>query len=126
MKKNVLILTGLMLALATNALSATIAPDATKAGYVVHGVASGTAAATSPTIGKLSKGVVFSANYTTSGYAIVTFYNFNPWKVGDNKAYGTANDSTSIYSNSLLTAAPTAAPTAADVSAVSGAGWSAL
>jgi chitodextrinase len=126
MKKNVLLLASLMLALATNAMSATIAPDTTKAGYVVHGVGSGTAAATSPTIGKLSKGVVFSANYTTSGYAIVTFYNFNPWKVGDNKAYGTANDSTSIYSNTLLTAAPTAAPSDPSVSGISGAGWSSL
>ena len=69
------------------------------------GVAAG---ATAVLVGKTSKGVKAGVNYTSTGYAINTKHN------SGSKAFGTAHDSTAIYTTELAVGAALSAPSAAD------------
>jgi hypothetical protein len=123
--KKTLIMTIAFSLFASSAFCVNLAIDTTKAGLKLTGDQTA-ATATTATIGRLSNKVVLGANYTTSGYNIETFYNFSPWKQGENKVYSTAYDSTSIF-YSVPAAQPTGQPSAADSSILTSAnGWTSM
>jgi hypothetical protein len=102
------------LAMADIAATASSAIDFTNgaAGQIAEG-----AVGSGNNIAKLSTGVAAGWNCTTSGYALITAH------TSGTKTFGTAHDSTAIYTNANK---PLTAPSAADVSGVNSAGWSAL
>jgi hypothetical protein len=123
--KKIIGISAALLLLASTSFAATFAPDANLAGLTLHGDGT-TASATTAVIGKLSKNVVLTMNYSTSGYSLFTFYNFSPWKQGESKAFGTSQDSSAIFYQ-VPNAAPTAAPTNADLSEFTAAnGWTSM
>jgi hypothetical protein len=102
--KKIIAITGLFLMATTSAFAAgsgnPLVGATAEAGYVLK--------ATTPAaslIGKLSKGVTFSATYSNLGYAIETYH------MSGTKAFGTAYDATAIYVNEVGAAATLAAPT---------------
>ena len=75
------------------------------------GVDAAAAAASDGLIGKLSKGVMASVNYDTTtglGYAVLTKHS------SGTQIFGTADDSTAIYRQTVGDGALTAVPSAAD------------
>lgn len=64
------------------------------------------ASATAVLIGKTSNGVYFGANYTNTQYAIATKH------TQGTKSFGTAHDSTAIFTTEVGTGALSAAPSA--------------
>ena len=76
------------------------------------------ASATAVLIGKTSKGVKAGVNYTETTYAINAKHN------SGSKAFGTAQDSTAIYTTELAVNATLSAPSAADTTSF--ATWTAM
>lgn len=92
MKKYILLTLALFALTVGSAMAATVAADANPTD------GGGTLAATTPATGdiaKMSKGVKLTANYDNAGYALITKHNNGP------KQFGTADDSTAIYSEEL-------------------------
>lgn len=83
-----------------------------------------TLAATTPAAGdiaKMSKGVRLAANYDGQGYAMVTKHN------NGTKQYGSADDSTAIFSEVVdKTAAPETPDAASNTFFSGGDGWTSL
>ncbi|NJD37124.1 MAG: hypothetical protein FIA89_02200 [Geobacter sp.] len=79
-----------------------------------------TASATTAKIGRLSTGVGLAFSTSTSSYALITQH-----KNGVRK-FGSASDSTLINWSPATKETKIDKPTAANVSAISGAGWSAM
>jgi len=119
--KKIIALTALLLVTAAPAFSATLAYNASNAGYVLSALT--TAAAL---IGKTSKGVVICGAFSTTGYSLATYH------TSGTKEYGTSYDATAIYVKDVGAAATITAPTSsnsADAGAFSGGngnGWSAM
>jgi len=103
---------GLAMADVTAAASSAIV-DGSRGGQVGAG-AIGTAG---NEISHLSTGVGLGWTCDVNGYALITQH------TNGTKTYGTADDSTAIYTNE---SSPLTAPSASDVSAVSGSGWTSL
>ena len=122
--KKIIALTALMIAFSSAAYAAGtgLASDATTPdaanGETIHAGTDATAAAldNAPVLGRLSKGVQLGVRYDNSSYALQTRH-----KTGS-KMYGTASNSTSIYSQD---AAAIAAPGASDKTAFDS-GWTAM
>lgn len=91
-------------------------------GEVIHGGTDATAAAlaTAPVLGRLSKGVQLGVNYTNAAYALTTKH------LTGSKQYGTANDSTAIFSLESASGTAVVAPTAASATAFSATGWTSM
>lgn len=120
--KRIISLVALMLIVTSgSAFAAAFATGATNTngiGETVYGGVDTTtaAASTAPVLGRLSKGVHFGANYTNTTYAHATKHS------GGTKMYGTAQNSTAIYSQD---ATAIAAPSANNASAFQ-TGWTAM
>lgn len=127
--KKIIALTALMIAVSSAAYAAgtALASGATLTtgnGEVIHGGADATAAAAdaAPVLGRLSKGVHLGVNYQTdaalNGYALHTKHNTG------SKQYGTAFDSTAIFS--MESSSAVTAPSAASATTFSATGWTAM
>jgi len=103
---------GLALADVTKTASSAIV-DGSRGGQV----GAGTIGTAGNEISHLSTGVGLGWTCDVNGYALITEH------TNGTKTYGTAADSTAIYTND---AKPLTAPSASDDSAVSGAGWTSL
>ena len=112
MKKIVTLLALFTFAFAGSASAAALASGSvtTSDGLSVYGGINATvaASATAVLIGKTSKGVKAGFAYTSTGYAVNTKHN------SGSKAFGTAHDSTAIYTTELAVGAALTAPSAAD------------
>jgi len=94
--KKLIILTALSLFYASSALaSGTLTLSMTTTGLSVYGAKSGTASTTTPLIGKTSTGVGVGLNTAATGYGVVTQHK------NGTKAFGSAYDSTSVYSKDV-------------------------
>ncbi len=95
MKKIFLLFTLLMFAAGGSCFAAALSTDTitSATGLQVYGGvdAADAAGTTSVLLGKMSKGVNFRCNYSTTGYAAATKHS------NGTKAYGSAYDSTAIY-----------------------------
>ena len=122
--KKIAIFTALSLFVATSAFAAaslTLALDST--GKTLYGVKSGTASSTSPSIGKTSTGVGLGMKVDATagaGYALETQHK------NGTKAYGSAFDSTSVYSKDVTAGQADTTGYGTTGSDAFGTGWSTL
>ncbi|HXV22539.1 MAG TPA: hypothetical protein VD811_16265 [Desulfuromonadales bacterium] len=92
MKKVLTFAALIMLVTCGSAFAAALGQDTDcNPGESIYGGVDATQAASGVLLGKMSKGVVFRAQYDDSGYAAGTKHD------SGTKAYGTAHDSTAIY-----------------------------
>lgn len=116
--KKIIALTGLLLISAVPGFATQLDYAAGNAGYVLKATAPANAL-----IGKMSKGVVICASFSSTGYALATYH------TNGTKEFGTAYDATAIYVKDVGAAATITAPTsstASDAAAFGGTGWSAM
>ncbi|TWJ19385.1 hypothetical protein [Geobacter argillaceus] len=120
--KRIISLVALMLIVTSGSAFATAfatgATDTNGTGETVYGGVDATTAAgtTAPVLGRLSKGVHFGAAFSATTYALTTKHS------GGTKMYGTAQNSTAIYSQD---ATAIAAPSTSDANAFA-TGWTAM
>ena len=123
--KKIIVITSIFLLVATSSFAAissgvTGALAFTSVGLTLHGAATGSAAATTPQIGKTSTGVSVGWRTNVNGYALVTQHK------SDTKAYGSSYDSTALF-QSTGDATPGAVvlttPAGTDTQSFTGSGW---
>jgi len=119
MKKIVILIAFSLFAVSSAFAGDSLTISLTTTGLSVYGAKTGTAATTSPLIGKTSTGVGIGMKTASTGYSVVSQHK------NGTKAFGSSFDSTSIYSIDVVAGTATTGPTTADSALYTGS-WTSM